>query len=91
MTFRLSKKVELKEGDKIRVSGGPYYQSASGGKISLGQKGIGKFISASEDGSALYVVFQGDPSVRYVYIGPEKISPLTGTIMRPHKISKIRK
>jgi hypothetical protein len=90
MSFRISPKVKLEKGDKIRVSSGPYYVSSSGVKINLGEKGIGKFIEASEDGTAIYVSFSGDTAIKYVYIGPEKVSPLTGTILRPHKISKIR-
>lgn len=91
MVFRLSTKVTLEKGDKIRVSGGPYYLTSSGVKVNLGEKGIGKFISGSEDGTAIYVSFSGDSNARYVYIGPEKISEITGTVLKPHKISKIRK
>lgn len=88
-TFRLSEKVLLEKGDKIRISGGPYYLTNDGTKISLGEKGIGKFQYAADDGTAIYVSFES--SVKYVYIGPEKVSALTRTIMKAHKIVKIRK
>lgn len=91
MSFKISPKVTLEEGDKIRVSGGPYYLTKSGAKINLGERGIGKFNYATPDGNAIYVTFPKEPASKYVYIGPEKVSPLTGTIMKPHKITKIRR
>jgi len=91
MSFRLSERMVLEKGDKVRVSGGPYYQSMAGNKISLGEKGLGTFVSAQEDGTAIHVIFNGENASKYVYIGPEKTSDSTGTIFKPHKIVKIRK
>lgn len=89
--FRISKKVSLVEGDRVKVSGGPYFISQSGRKISMGERGVGTFSRAEENGEAIYVTFDKSSSPRFVYIGPEKVSQSTGTILRPHKISKIRK
>lgn len=91
MTFKLSQKVSLEKGDRIRVSEGPYYLSNSGARIKLGEKGTGVFTGSSSDGTSISVTFDRDQTSKYVYIGPEKVSPTTGTIMRPHKITKIRK
>lgn len=89
MSFRYSKKITLNEGDTVRVSSGPYFLSRSGAKIKMGESGIGVFVSADESGKAIHVKF-GRSAPAYVYIGPEYISPLTGLVMRPHKIVKIR-
>lgn len=89
MSFRLSKKVTLEPGDKIRVSAGPYFLSKSGKKIGMAEKGLGVFMSVDESGNAIYVRF--GHATRYVYIGPEHFSETTGTTMRPHKITKVRK
>jgi hypothetical protein len=91
MQFRLSPKVTLQHGDKIRVGAGPYYVSKSGSKIKMGCKGEGTFISAEEDRKAIMVQFKGQHSLEVVYIGPEYVSESTGTVMRPHKITKLRK
>ena len=92
LSFRLSQKVILEVGDKVRISGGPYYLAKSGNRIGMGEKGIGTFLSAQADGHAIYVKFGGAMgSIRFVYIGPEHISESTGTVMRPHKITKLRK
>lgn len=90
MSFRISPKVVLHEGDRIRVSGGPYFKGKSGKKISMGEKGIGVFSYAAENGEGIYVKFEKS-NIRFVYIGPEKSSEVTGTYMRPHKITKVRK
>jgi len=91
MSFRLSKKVSLEEGDKIRVSGGPYFLAQSGKKISMGEHGVGTFAGAEENGEAIYVKFDRMSAPRFVYIGPERLSESTGTTLRPHKIVKLRK
>ena len=90
-SFRYSAKVVLNEGDRIRVSGGPHFISQSGNKINMGEKGSGVFVRASEDGQAIYVNFDNAQNTRYVYIGPQYTSKSTGTIMSPHKITKMRK
>ena len=91
MVFRLSKKVSLEEGDRIRVSGGPYYLSQSGRKIGMGESGIGTFFKAAENGEAIYVKFdRKSSSACFVYIGPERFSEATGVTLKPHKVVKLR-
>jgi len=93
MGFRLSEKVTLEIGDKIRVSGGPYYPSKDypGTKIGMGERGVGVFTGVDPQGKGIYVQFERGGVSRYVYIGPEYISEMTGTVLRPHKITKLRK
>lgn len=90
--FRLSEKVTLREGDKIRVSSGPYYLTQSGEKIRMGESGVGYFVDADEDGRILYIRFGNgiNSLIRVVYIG-EKYTSEMGTVMKPHKITKMRK
>jgi hypothetical protein len=80
----------LKKGDKVRVSGGPYYLTKDGKKIKLGERGIGVFMEAHPDGKGILITFNSDNSPRYVYTGPTHISPITGAFMTSHKISKKR-
>ena len=89
MPFKLSQKVTLNEGDKVRVSQGPYFPSKSGKKIGMGHHGLGVFVGVVDE-NAIYVKF-GHESPRYIWIGKEHISETTGTVMRPHKIVKVRK
>lgn len=87
--FKLSHKVTLTEGDKVKVSAGPYFPSKLGTKIRMGYKGEGTFVSASEDGMFLRIKLGS--TIENVYIGPEYVSESTRNIMRPHKITKLRK
>lgn len=90
MSYKLSQKVTLNEGDRIRVSNGPYYLCKSGKKINMGHKGVGTFVGVDSSGDSLLVKFRNE-SAQSVYIGKEYVSELTGTIYQPHKIVKLRK
>jgi len=57
----------------------------------MGESGVGAFAGVDPQGKGLYIQFERDGSSRYVYIGPEYVSELTGTVLRPHKITKLRK
>ena len=81
---------KLKKGDKVRVSGGPYYLAKCGKKIKMGERGVGVFIELHPDGKGILVLFEGNASPSYVYVGPCIVSDITGTILRPHKVSKKR-
>lgn len=85
------KSSRFNEGDKVRVSGGPYYLTRCGKKIKLGESGLGVFKGLHPDGKGALIVFDGERASSYVYIGPTEVSPITGTHLRPHKISKKRK
>lgn len=76
-------------GDKVRVKKGPYYNTSDGVKIKFGHSGKGVITDILENG--FFIRFDGEAISKYVYTGPEKVSPLTGTILSPHKISKRRK
>lgn len=86
--IRISQKVKLEPGDHVKVSLGPYYLSKSGTKTNMGHQGKGIYISTAEEHN-VWVNFYGRKEL--VYIGPEYVSEATGMIMRPHKVSKIRK
>lgn len=90
MSFKISEEICLSEGDKVKISGGPYFRGPSGNKTRMGQKGIGIFKYASENGDAIFVQFDFNSSPRYVYMGEEKKSENTGIILKPHKIIKLK-
>lgn len=77
----------MNEGD----SGGPYHLSQCGKKLKMGERGIGTFISATDDGKGVMIKFGRLGPSRFVYIGPEYVSQITGIVMRPHKVVKLRR
>lgn len=87
--FKYSSKVTFREGDKMRVSGGPYFPSSKGKNISMGEKGVFIFSHADDQGNIWAKDKNGH--LRLIYMGEEHVSDLTGTVKRPHKLVKIRK
>jgi hypothetical protein len=88
MSFKLSERITLNEGDRVRCSEGPYYVCKSGRTVAMGSKGKGIFVSVLDE-KTLNIRFGSDSNAKQVYIGPEYTSD-NGTIMRPHKITKLR-
>ena len=86
--YRYSPKVLFREGDKMRVSGGPYYETKDGRKIKMGHSGLFTFLYADDEG---HVWAKGKEGVRMLYMGEPHLSELTGTYMAPHKLRKVRK
>ena len=86
--YRYSPKVLFREGDKMRVSGGPYYQTKEGQKIKMGVSGMYFFSHVDEQGN---VWVQDKGGQQLVYMGEPYISDKTGTHMEPHKLRKVRK
>lgn len=89
MTYKVNRQLYLEKGDCILVSNGPYFTSSAGEKIRMGHFGKGTFIEEAPDGNGIYVKFQKKNALMYVYMGEEKMSEETKTMMRPHKIKKI--
>ena len=87
--YRYSPKVLFREGDKMRVSGGPYYPTKDGRKIKMGLSGLHTFSHVDEQG---FVWVKGkEGSLKMMYMGPPHLSEVTGTYMTPHKLRKVRK
>ena len=97
--FKYSPKVTLYPGDVFRCSGGPYYITQTGEKLTMGQRGLFSYVNIAQDG-ILAVPYkprkhigkwQFSGCLVFIYMGEEKISPTTGTNFCPHKIRKVRK
>lgn len=87
--FRYSQKVLFREGDKMRISEGPYYVCSSGNKVTMGVKGLHTFSHIDDQGNLW--ARNGRGVLVLVYMGEEKVSENTGTHFRPHKLRKVRK
>lgn len=87
-TYKVSERVTLKDGDDVRVSGGPYFPSKNGTNIRMGEHGRGTFVSATTDG--IFVKFPKFNSPKFVYMGDDKTSQETGVVFKAHKVTKVR-
>ena len=86
--YRYSQKVLFREGDKMRVSGGPYYETKDGKRIKMGVSGICIFSHVDEQGN---IWVSGKGGKRILYMGKPHLSETTGTHMVPHVLRKVRK
>ena len=93
--LRLSDRVLLKRGDKIRVLGGPYYEGhdATGNvvKTKMAERGVMVFEEVCELASKRWIVARGKAGYAALHIGPEERSELLpGLVRRPYRIRKLR-
>jgi hypothetical protein len=89
--FKYSTRGTLYPGDVFRCSGGPYYLTKDDRKVSMGERGLFQYIDKLEDGILAFPHGEKMARSAFIYMGEEKLSELTGTYLRPHKIRKIRK
>ncbi len=93
--YRLSPRVFLRAGDKIRVSGGPYYEAhdAAGNvvKTKMAERGVMIFLGYCESGTSRWIEAHGTAGFAALHIGPEEISSeIPGLVRRPYRITKVR-
>jgi len=93
--YRLSPRVLLQAGDKIKVSGGPYYKSrkktGKGTRMKVAEKGVMVFLGYCESGTIRWIEAHGKAGLEALHIGPEEVSSeIPGLVRRPYKITKVR-
>jgi hypothetical protein len=78
---------EIKEGDLIKVSGGPVWITQKGEEVGLGEDGKFRVVSVTD--RIIMAVGLEDRLPTVIYVGPEYQSK-SGTFMRPHKVTKYK-
>jgi hypothetical protein len=92
---RLSERVTLQPGDKVRVSGGPYWEQvgADGSvtKTQMGERGVMVFEEYCQLGESRWVVARGRSGYAALHIGPEERSTeVPGLVRRPYRLRRMR-
>ena len=92
---RLSERVTLQPGDKVRVSGGPYWEQigADGSvtKTRMGERGVMVFEEYCELNESRWIVARGKAGYAALHMGlQERSELLPGLVRRPYKIRKLR-
>ncbi len=92
---RLSERVTLQLGDKVRVSGGPYWeQIGTDGSITktrMGERGVMVFEEYCQLGQRRWVVARGQNGYAALHIGPQEQScDIPGLVRRPYRLRRIR-
>lgn len=93
--LRLSERVLLVPGDRIRVSAGPYFEShVDDGyvvKAKMAERGVMNFVEYCELGESRWILARGKAGYAALHIGVQERSELLpGLVRRPYKVSKVR-
>jgi hypothetical protein len=94
--FRLSERVLLRRGDRIRVSGGLVWEHVDADgkpvRMRLGERGVMVFEEYCEHGASRWIVARGQSGYAALHLGPSGPSSLLpGLVRSPYKIRKLRK
>ena len=94
-SIRLSERVTLRAGDKVRVSGGPYWEQADADgtitRMRMGERGVMAFEEHCQLGHRHWIVARGRDGYAALHIGPEERSTtVPGLVRRPYRLRKVR-
>lgn len=92
---QLSQRVTLRPGDRVRVSGGPYWEQPSpdGGvtKVRMGERGVMVFEEYCRLGQSQWVVARGESGYAALHVGPEeRSSEVPGLVRRSYRLRRVR-
>jgi hypothetical protein len=93
--IRLSERVTLRAGDKVRVSGGPYWEQVDANgtvtRMRMGERGVMAFEEYCELGQSRWIVARGRDGYAALHIGPEEQSTtIPGLVRQPYRLRKVR-
>lgn len=93
--IRLSERVTLRAGDKVRVSGGPYWEQADANgnitRMRMGERGVMAFEEYCELGQSRWIVARSRDGYAALHVGPEERSAtIPGLVRRPYRLRKVR-
>jgi hypothetical protein len=88
--YRLSPRVVLVPGDRIRVSGGPYYLLSSGERVSMAARGTFKLVAIEETARGRVTLHAEGPGGHAVlHVAGRRRSRISGLVARPYKIRRV--
>ena len=93
--IRLSERVTLRAVDKVRVSGGPYWEQADANgnitRMRMGERGVMAFEEYCELGQSRWIVARGRDGYAALHVGHEERSTtIPGLVRRPYRLRKVR-
>ena len=87
--YRLSPRVVLHPGDKIRVSGGPYWRGADGARIPMGARGEMRFTRAVRRGRLVLLVAVSRDGVAILHVeGRRRNKLMPEMVCRPYRVRR---
>lgn len=97
LEYRLSERVVLIRGDKIRVSSGPYYDMPETAghvtRMKMGERGVMTFLACCELGNTRWIEAYGKSGFAALRISSDDRGGwalMPGFVRRPYKITKVK-
>jgi len=86
-TYRLSPRVILQPGDRIRVSSGPYYR-LGGQRIPLAARGVHVVVEVVQQRSRVYLLAYGPGGYALLHVAGRRRSRIPGLVCRPYRVRR---
>lgn len=87
-TYQLSPRVALAPGDRIRVTGGPYYRLADGSRVPLAARGLHRIVEVVTQRSRVYLLAYGAGGYALLHVAGRRRSRVAGLVCRPYKVRR---
>ena len=87
--YRVSPRVVLRPGDRFKVSGGPYYRTASGEKIPMAVRGACRLVAVYRDRSRVYLLVSARDGMAVLHVaGRRRNRMIPGLVCRPYVVKR---
>ncbi len=86
-TYQLSPRVYLAPGDRIRVTGGPYYR-LGGQRIPLAARGVHVVVEVIHQRSRVYLLAYGAGGYSLLHVAGRRRSRVPGLVCRPYRVRR---
>jgi len=87
--YQLSPRVTLVPGDRIRVSGGPYYRLASGERVSMAARGVFVLVAVEQRRGRVTLLAYGRDGYAVLHVAGRRRSGVPGLVARPYRVRRV--
>ena len=88
--YQLSPRVTLVPGDRIRVSGGPYYRLASGERVSMAARGTFTLVAVEQGRRGrVCLLAYGPGGYAVLHVAGRRRSRVPGLVARPYRVKRV--
>lgn len=85
--YQLSPRITLAPGDRIRVSGGPYYRLGDQ-RIPLAARGVHIVVEVIQQRSRVYLLAYGAGGYAMLHVAGRRRSRVPGLVCRPYRVRR---
>ena len=86
--YRLSPRVVIRPGDRIRISRGPYYRLADGRRVPMAARGVVRLVEVVRQRSRVYLLAYGREGWVLLHVEGRRRSAVAGLVCRPYSVRR---